>query len=345
MTGGRAPVRLFIEAPLPRAGAFRRRLGRTLTSLGFCGPAVFLYAGFVILPAVLGFTYGFTNWSGWRGGGGADDLARAAGQALCLRGEEAAESLEEFLGAEFVGFENFRALADDPPFASAVRFTLFETVLVVVTFTLAAMVLAVLLDGLRRVKGLVRGLFFYPYILSLLVSSLLFMYLANYREGAMNRILQAVGLGALRQDWMMGPEWAPWFVFALVAWSGMGFFTTLYLANLQTIPTDLYEAARIDGAGTVAIFTNIQFPMLMPTLMTNSVLALIVGINLFPQIVITTEGGPGTTTYTIGYYIYRLGRLMNRQGYASAVSFVAFVALVVVALVQVALMRRKQVQL
>lgn len=337
----------------------RKRLGtglrEALTSVVFCGPAVVLYCGFVLLPACLGFVYGLTDWSGWSGGGRFGDLTDAAGAMARLQPDAAGESMEKFLGADFVGLDNFRELASDSTFCaadsfdsfrrSAVGFTLFETFLIVLTFTFASMVLAVLLDRIRRLKGLIRGLFFYPYVLSLLVSSLLFIYLANYRQGAVNTVLDAVGLAQWRQDWMMDPAMAPWFIFALVAWSGLGFFTTLYLANLQTIPADLYEAAAIDGAGAVAVFRRIQLPMLMPTVMTNSVLALIMGINLFPQIVVTTQGGPGTQTFTIGYYIYYLGRLTNRQGYASAVSFVAFAALLAVAAVQVSVLRRRQVSL
>jgi len=280
-----------------------------------CGPAVVLYGGFIVLPAVLGFAYSFTDWTGWT------------------------------RTPSFIGLANFLELFGDARFYDAVRFTLFETVLIVVFFTFASMVLAVALDTLRVLKGVVRGLFFYPYVLSILVSALLFQYLANYREGAINTLLRAVGLGALAQDWMGDPAWVAYFIFALVAWSGLGFFTTLYLANLQTIPGELYEAARIDGAGPLSVFTRIQFPMLLPTITTSSVLALITGINLFPQIVVTTQGGPGYRTFTIGYYIYHLGVLNNRQGYAAAVSFVTFAALVGVAAFQVALLRRRQVTL
>lgn len=338
-----------------RATAGRLRQGSRLTWLVFYGPAVLLYTGFVILPAMLGFVYGLTDWSGWSSGGDPDDLVRAAGAAVRLEGEQCAGAAEDYLGAEFVGLDNFHELAGDTTFMntegleafshSAVGFTLFQTVMIALTFTFVAMVLAVLLDSLRRMKGLIRGLFFYPYVLSLLVSGLLFTYMANYREGAINVVLDAIGLATWKQDWMMGSAWAPWFIYALVTWSGLGFFVTLYLANLQTIPTELYEAARIDGAGPVAIFGRIQYPLLRPTMVTNAVLATIVGVNLFPQIVVTTGGGPGTRTVTIGYYIYDLGRLSNRQGYASAVSFVAFVAILVIAIIQVALLRRKQVQL
>lgn len=274
-----------------------------------------LYVGFIVLPAVLGFAYSLTNWTGWT------------------------------QTPHFIGLANFRELVADARFLQSIQFTLFETVLIVLFFTFATMALAVVLDSLRSVKGLVRGLFFYPYILSILVSALLFQYLANFREGAVNTVLRAIGLDAFAQDWMGDPNLVPYFIFALVAWSGAGFFTTLYLANLQTIPMDLYEAARIDGAGPWKVFTRIQFPMLLPTITTNSALALITGINLFPQIVVTTQGGPAYRTVTIGYYIYELGVLNNRQGYAAAVSFVTFAVLLGVAAVQVALMRRRQVSL
>ena len=333
----------------------RRRVRSSLVSVLLCGPAVCLYVGFVILPAALGFTYSLTDWNGWASGGTAADLGRAVTHLLRLAPGEARAAFERFLGARFIGLANYRELFGTSTFLDAssfggfresvVGFTLLETVLIVVAFTFGALVLAVLLDRLRHLKGLIRGLFFYPYILSVLVSGLLFMYLANRRAGAINRILASLGLESWQQNWMMGPDFAPYFIFALVAWSGMGFFTTLYLANLQTIPTDLYEAARIDGAGPLAILRHIQFPMLMPTVTTNSVLALILGINLFPQIVVTTGGGPGTQTHTIGFYVYRLGWTDNRLALASAVSFVAFAALVVVAAIQVALLRRRQVSL
>ena len=287
-----------------------------LASLILCGPAVLLYGAFVILPAILGFAYSLTDWSGWT------------------------------TDPNFVGLDNFRELAGDKRFASAIKFTLFETWMIVLFFTFGSLVLAVLLDRLRRMKGLIRGLFFYPYILSILVVALLFKYLCNYDHGVINISFRAVGLDGWAQDWMMNEQLVDYFIFAMVAWSAVGFFTTLYLANLQTIPTELYEAASLDGAGPVSVFTRIQLPMLVPTLTTNLVLATIFGINLFGQIVVTTEGGPGYyRTATVGYYIYWLGVKNDRQGYASAVSFAVFAALVVVAIIQVALLRRKQVEL
>lgn len=296
----------------PRPGR-AARVQEALASLVLCGPAVVLYAGFIVLPALLGFAYGLTDWTGWT------------------------------QHPRFVGLANFRELWSDERFLASVRFTLFETLLIVAFFTLFPLVLAVALDGLRKGRALVRGLFFYPYVLSILVSALLFQYLANYREGAVNMVLRWVGLGAWAQDWMGDPGLVPYFIFSLVAWSGLGFYTTLYLAGLQTIPTELYEAARIDGAGALSIFRRIQLPLLISTMTTCSVLALITGINLFSHIVVTTQGGPGYRTVTIGYYIYWLGVLNNRQGYASAVSFVAFAALLAVAALQVALLRRRAV--
>jgi len=276
---------------------------------------VFLYAGFIVVPAILGFAYSLTDWTGWN------------------------------RTPKFTGLANFHEAFADERFFDAIRFTLFETALIVLFFSFGTMLLAILLDKLRVFKGAIRGLFFYPYVLSILVSALLFQYMANYSEGVVNTLLRRAGLDCLAQDWMGDPRWVAYFIFALVAWNGAGFFTTVYLANLQTIPADLYEAARIDGAGAFTVFTRIQFPMLLPTLTTNSVLALITGINLFPQIVVTTQGGPGWRTFTIGYYIYHLGVLSNRQGYAAAISFITFAALVAISAVQVSLLRRRQVAL
>lgn len=293
----------------------RKTIRESAASLFLCGPAVLLYGGFIVFPALLGFAYSLTDWNGWN------------------------------RTPRFIGMANFREAFTDARFVDAIRFTLFETVLVVAFFSFGTMALAILLDRIRMFKGVIRGLFFYPYILSILVSALLFQYMANYNEGVINTVLRRGGLGGFAQDWMGDPRWVAYFIFALVAWNGAGFFTTVYLANLQTIPADLYEAARIDGAGAVTVFMRIQFPMLVPALTTNSVLALITGINLFPQIVVTTQGGPGWRTFSIGYYIYHLGVLSNRQGYAAAISFVTFVALVAISALQAALLRRRQVAL
>jgi len=317
LAAGPAVPRLPAEESRTPARHRKRRAGAEdwVASLVLCGPAVLLYGGFVVLPAVLGFAYSLTDWSGWT------------------------------RTPHYIGLANFRELAGDERLYSALRFTLFETVLIVLFFTFGALLLAVLLDKLSCMKGLIRGLFFYPYVLSILVSALLLKYLANYNDGAVNLALRWAGLGRWAQDWMMDPQLVGYFIFGMVAWSSLGFFTTLYLANLQTIPLELYEAATMDGAGPLSVFRHIQIPMLMPTLMTNSVFSLIFGINLFGQIVVTTEGGPGYRTTTIGYYMYWLGVINNRQGYASAVSLAVFAALLAVAVAQVALLRRRQVEL
>ncbi|HEY3323735.1 MAG TPA: sugar ABC transporter permease [Planctomycetota bacterium] len=306
------PAAPVIAAP-PRKPRFVLR--DCAASLILCGPAVVLYAGFVVLPAILGFAYSLTDWSGWNA------------------------------SPKYIGAENFRELAGDQRLFAAIQFTLFETVLIVIFFTFGSLILAVLLDKLTCMKGLIRGLFFYPYVLSILVAALLFKYMANYDSGAVNMLLRWAGLNNWAQEWMMNPDLVGYFIFAVVAWSALGFFTTLYLANLQTIPIELYEAATIDGAGPFSIFRHIQIPMLQPTLMTNSVFSLIFGINLFGQIIVTTQGAPGTRTFTIAYYVYWQGVQNNRQGYASAVSLAMFAVLALVAIAQVSIMRRKQVEL
>ncbi len=301
-----------------RAGSVERRRGRrgeALVSLALCGPAVLLYGAFVLAPAAIGFAYSLTSWTGWS------------------------------LRARWVGLDNFRELLADQRLRSALGFTLFETVLIVAAFALGAMALAVVLDRGRRMRSLTQALFFYPYVLSILVSAILFQYLANYREGLVNTLLHRVGLGVLARDWMGDADLVGYFIFALVAWTGGGFFTTLYLANLQTVPQELYEAARLDGAGSWALFRAVQFPLLKPALTVNSVLATIYGLNLFGQILVTTQGAPGYRTMTLGYYVYWQGIQNNRQGYSAALSLVVFAAVLVVSAIQVALLRRRDVEL
>ncbi len=280
-----------------------------------CGPAVLLYAAFFVFPTLLGFAYSFTDWSGWT------------------------------RDPTFIGLDNFRELAGDERFFATLKFTLWQTAMIVVCYTSLALVLAVLLDRMRLLKGLVRGLFFYPFILSILVCALLFQYLANFRSGAINALLRTLGLDRFAQDWMGDPALVPYFILALVVWQGLGFYTTLFLAGLQTIPRELYEAAGIDGAGPLAVFYRIQIPALMPQIKTCSVIALITGINLFPQILVTTQGGPGYRTFTAGYHIYWLGTENDRQGYASAIALVVFLILALVAAAQATFFQRRETDL
>ena len=275
------------------------------------GPAALLYIGFFVVPAVLGFGYAFTDWNGWT------------------------------KTPSFVGLDNFREMLHDQRLLASVGFTLEQTVGVVLAFTFGALILAVLLDRIRRAKALIRALFFYPYLLSILIAGLLFQYLANYREGAVNVILRAVGLDGWAQDWMGSPKLVPFFIFALVVWSALGFFSTLYLAALQSIPTELFEAAELDGAKAVAVFWNIQAPLVRPTRNLCAILSLIFGVNLFGQIIVTTQGGPGYRTSTIGYHIYWLGVLNNRQGYAASISLAVCAVLALVAIVQHRLLSAK----
>ena len=289
------------------------RKGNWIASWVLAGPAILLYGGFLVLPAVLGFGLSFTDWNGWN------------------------------KSPQFTGLANFKELFSDELFFSSLRFTLIQSALIFVAFTFGSMILAVLLDRVRYLKGLIRGLFFYPYVLSLLVGGLVFQWLANYNDGSVNIVLRDIGLPNWAKEWM-GPGWSTWLLLAFVMWSALGFFTTLYLANLQTIPDDLYEASALEGAGPVSVFRHVQFPMLMPTITTNSVMSLIFGINLFGQIIVLWDR-PRVDTYTVAYYIYRVGIEGNRQGYATAISLVMFVALALVAIVQVKVLRNRQVQL
>ncbi len=288
-----------------------RRQHSALATAVLTGPAALIYTLFFVVPSILGFGYAFTNWNGWN------------------------------KSPAFVGLDNFKEMLHDQRLLSSALFTFEQTVGLVVAFTFGALVLAVLLDRIRRMKALIRALFFYPYLLSILIAGLLFQYLANYRTGAVNVLLRNVGLSRLAQDWMGDPKLVSFFIFALCVWSALGFFTTLYLAALQSIPPELFEAAELDGAREGTVFWSIQAPLVRPTRNLCAILSLIFGVNLFGQIVVTTQGGPGYRTSTIGYHIYWLGVLNNRQGYAASISLAVCIFLALVALAQHRLSRKE----
>jgi multiple sugar transport system permease protein/raffinose/stachyose/melibiose transport system permease protein len=288
-----------------------KRRNSALATAVLSGPAALIYIAFFVVPAVLGFGYAFTDWNGWN------------------------------KSPDFVGLDNFKEMLHDQRLLSSALFTLEQTVGLVLAFTFGALLLAVLLDRIRRMKALIRALFFYPYLLSILIAGLLFQYLSNYRTGAVNVLLRNLGLPRFAQDWMGDPKLVPFFIFALCVWSALGFFSTLYLAALQSIPAELFEAAELDGARAGTVFRSIQAPLVRPTRNLCAILSLIFGVNLFGQIVVTTQGGPGYRTSTIGYHIYWLGVLNNRQGYAASISLAVCVLLALAALAQHRLSRRE----
>jgi len=226
-------------------------------------------------------------------------------------------------GATFVGLRNFAKLASDQLFVRSLEVTAYYVALAVPLQVLTALTIALILNNNRVVgMGIWRTLYYMPSIISGIAVSLLWLWILNPDYGLANYLLSLIGIQGPR--WVYSEQWAvPSFVM-MGAW-GAGSNMLLYLAGLQGIPTQLYEAASIDGANAVRRFFSITIPMLSPTIFFNLVMTIIGCFQTFTQAFVMTSGGPNNATLTMVLYLYRKAFEQLHFGYASAVAWVLFV--------------------
>ncbi len=233
---------------------------------------------------------------------------------------------------EFVGLENYAALATDPLFRKSLRVTFVYTALTVPLSTIVALAIALLLNG--RIRGLSfwRTVYYLPAVVSGVAVALIWNWVLNPRAGLLNQGLALVGIAGPR--WFASEAWAiPGL--ALIALWGTGTNMLLYLAGLQSIPTELREAAQIDGAGPLKTFFAVTLPLLTPTIFFNLVINVINSFQVFTNAYVLTEGGPNNATLTLVLYLYRQGFQLFQFGYASAVAWILFAIILIFTLILV----------
>ncbi len=233
---------------------------------------------------------------------------------------------------DFVGIQNYVDLFQDDQFIVSLINTLWYSVLTVPAGVVLALLLAVLLN--RPVKGMAffRTTVFIPVITSMVAVSLVWSMLYEDNAGLFNIILNALGLPSVH--WLTDTNVAMISVAIMSVWKGLGYNMTIFLAGLQGVPTDIYEAATIDGANSVQKFFKITVPMIGPTTYFVTLMALIGSLQTFDQINIMTQGGPVDATKTLGFYLYRYGFTYYKMGYACAAAYVLFVLVFIVSLIQ-----------
>lgn len=261
---------------------------------------------FLVIPVLLSFTLGFTN-------------ARLGASA----------------SPEFVGFTNFlRALRDDPTFWDALRNIMVFVLVVVPLQGGLALALAVLINQKLRGITAFRVLFFMPVVTSMVVVAMLWKFMYQ-REGLINSLF------GFDVDWLNDPSTALPAVIVMSVWQGVGFHMIIWLAGLQTINQELYEAASIDGAGPWQQFRQVTLPGLRPTFVFVFITITISAFSLFVQIDVMTSGGPSNATTTLVYHIIQMGSGRGDVGYASALSLIFFVIVLMVTLIQRALTKEE----
>lgn len=231
----------------------------------------------------------------------------------------------------FVGFDNFRNLFTDPIFGTVLRNTAVFSVGVVGATVVGGLVLALLLN--QRLRGIswFRAGFFIPVIVSLAAWSLVWDYLLQAR-GGVNTLLGAFGISG--PNWLQDPNWVMLAVIVVQVLKIIGISMVLFLAALQDVPGETVEAARVDGASSLAVVRHIVLPLISPTVLMVSILATIHSLKAFTQVYILTGGGPGYSSTILGYYIYDQAFNAYQIGYASAAAVVMFVLVLALTLAQ-----------
>jgi multiple sugar transport system permease protein len=240
---------------------------------------------------------------------------------------------------DFGGLDNYRAVARNDLVVQAVGFTLEYTVVVTIILTALGLGLALLVQEGHRGVGIFRTAFFLPTSVGLAAASLLFLGLYSVQIGPLDPFLRQIGLIHGEIDWLGTPTSALFSSIALIVWRFAGFDMILLLVGLSRIPTDLYEAARIDGASWIQTFRRITLPLLRPSLAMVLILTITGSLLAFDQFYILTRGGPANSTVSIVIVIYREAFTRFNLGTAAALSLLTMAALVALNSLQLRLLR------
>ncbi|TJY42654.1 sugar ABC transporter permease [Cohnella pontilimi] len=238
--------------------------------------------------------------------------------------------------AHFIGLDNYKAILHDPDFWNALRNSAWLTVIAVPAQTLIALVIAVGLNKVIRLRGVFRTLYYVPYITSTVAVTTVFMYLFMQREGIATRFFHLFGLQDV--SWYASMTYALPFLTILTVWTYVGFYVVVYLGGLQTIPADVYESSTVDGANGWQQFWKITVPMLKPTTFLVLTSGIIYVMQVFDQPYALARNGslgsPAGATSTIVVYFYSQAFSYNRAGYGSAAAFIIFVLIVIATMIQ-----------
>ena len=285
--------------PARKAADWRKRLEITFLS----GPAILVFVSFVIFPVILAAYYGFFRWKGF---GPATD---------------------------FVGWGNYAIIFADSAFHEVLAHNGIILVLSLVIQLPIALILALLLNQKIKGRSVIRVLIFVPYIISEVIVGIGWGLMLQ-TNGAVNDLLENIGLGAFKADWLSDPEIAMGSLMLIISWKYIGFAVILFLAGLQGIPEELSEAAAIDGASYWQIQRHITLPLLGPTLRTWAFLSIIGSLQLFDLVFIIWGQYVASTAgvSTMATYMVANGRTSGNFGFGSAVAVVMFLISLVIAL-------------
>jgi raffinose/stachyose/melibiose transport system permease protein len=300
------PPQVTTPPAKPRAGRVR-----TAPPWWFALPALLLYAFIVLVPSVRGVYYAFTDWDG----------------------------LDPNFA--FIGLANFTSLRNDPNALQAIEHTLLIAVAITIIQNGLGLLLALGVNSTIKSRNVLRVFLFAPAVITPIVTAYLWRNLLG-PEGAINSALGLIGLDSWQRDWLGDPQLALWSIVGVIVWQFAGYSMVIFLAGLQSVPQEIYEAAAIDGAGPVRRFWSVTRPLLAPAFTINLMLSIIGGIKLFDQVWALTGGGPGHATDTLSTLIYKDAFTLGEFGYSVALAVVLTIIVAVVSTGQYAALARRE---
>jgi raffinose/stachyose/melibiose transport system permease protein len=302
-TGNRRP---------PGPGALRvAGARRTTPPWWFALPAMLLFAFVVLVPSARGVYYALTDWDG----------------------------LDP--NFSFIGLDNFVEMTRDSVAIQAIKHTLLIAVSITIVQNGIGLLLALGVNSVIRSRNVLRVFLFAPAVITPIVTAYLWRNLLG-PDGAVNSLLAAVGPISWQQDWLGDPQLALWSVVGVIVWQFAGYSMVIFLAGLQSVPREIFEAADMDGAGPVRRFWSVTRPLLAPAFTINLMLSIIGGIKIFDQVYALTNGGPGHATDTISTLIYKDAFTLGEFGYSIALAVVLTVIVAVVSSGQYFMLSRNE---
>lgn len=269
-------------------------LSKKSTKIIMIMPAVILFTVFFLAPIFISVYYSFTDFSG-------------------------------IGAAKFIGFKNYQVLLNDKFFFIALKNTFIILIGITITILPLSFIVALLLEKPFRGSGVVQSMIFAPNVIAPILVGLIWLFILDPKMGMINAILRSIGLSDYQQQWIGGKTLTPYSVAFVYLWQVLGFYTTINMAGLRSIPADIYEAAEIDGANYFQRIRKITISMMKNTIVINTILIITGGFKIFETVKQLTNGGPNHMSDVLVTYMYDTTFTSSRYGYGMAVATVSFV--------------------
>lgn len=275
------------------------------TGMGFILPSLLGFLIFTFIPVVISLCLSFTSWN----------------------------FMEGIEGIKFNGLANYIRLFSDEWFLNSYKNNIIFTVVTVPVLIALGLVMATIINKYIYGGGVVRTMIFIPYIASVVAVCTVWMVLLQPSYGPVNEFFRSIGI-ANPPGWLADFKWSLPSIMIIYVWQQVGYYSIVFLAGLKGLPEDVYEAAKVDGASSIRQFFSLTVPLISPTTFFLTIMGIIGSFKVFDQISVLTQGGPGSSSSVMAYYVYRTAFDYFEMGYANTLAWALFVLVFIVTLVQ-----------